>query len=347
MFQDPLQQNQNQNIRQPRRRRNNNNRNNSAVQDYRNHVNAYIQLIESHRQFVVSTNNFFVSCEYNLRQILYHENPLLFLQRQQYSYRNEQQQQQQQQYPNSFNSYPYYAYPQPQQQPQQQPQPNPFTNRGLSRQHVVGLADFLNTTVTISPTSTQINNAVEEIAYREIVNPLNTVCPIMIEPFGNDEIVCQIRYCKHVFKKQPLMQWFAANVRCPVCRYDIRDYRNNREQRQEEEGEGEGEEDEEEGEITFDAQGAVNTQLPPLRTRFDIQTAGIPVEATSSSSSTNELNAAMENLIQQLFTSSASSDDTIAGIDLSGNLVFEFDWPLPSASRFTGSDASLSNPFNR
>ena len=49
-------------------------------------------------------------------------------------------------------------------------------------------------------------------------------CPITREEFNVGEEICVIRHCNHKFKKEPLYQWFNSNVRCPVCRFDIRDH---------------------------------------------------------------------------------------------------------------------------
>ena len=38
-------------------------------------------------------------------------------------------------------------------------------------------------------------------------------------------MVTIIKYCGHVFKTNLINQWFETNVRCPICRYDIRNYR--------------------------------------------------------------------------------------------------------------------------
>ena len=53
---------------------------------------------------------------------------------------------------------------------------------------------------------------------------INNRCPITLEDFQENETVCQIKHCRHTFKEQSLRNWFQNNVRCPVCRYDIRDY---------------------------------------------------------------------------------------------------------------------------
>ena len=44
------------------------------------------------------------------------------------------------------------------------------------------------------------------------------------EEFNVGEEICMIRHCNHKFKKEPLYQWFNSNEKCPVCRFDIRDY---------------------------------------------------------------------------------------------------------------------------
>ena len=45
-----------------------------------------------------------------------------------------------------------------------------------------------------------------------------------MEPFTANQFVIQIRHCGHIFNIAHLHSWFRSNVRCPVCRYDIREY---------------------------------------------------------------------------------------------------------------------------
>ena len=78
--------------------------------------------------------------------------------------------------------------------------------------------------VNIYPTQTQIDNAVRTVHYRDIVSPLNTQCPIGLEDFDDNDIVMVIRHCGHIFNRNNLMNWFRSNCKCPVCRYDIRNY---------------------------------------------------------------------------------------------------------------------------
>jgi hypothetical protein len=68
----------------------------------------------------------------------------------------------------------------------------------------------------------QINDAVETVEYNEDMPEER--CPITLENFIVGENICRIRHCCHIFKSTGLMMWFQRNVRCPVCRYDIRTY---------------------------------------------------------------------------------------------------------------------------
>ena len=78
--------------------------------------------------------------------------------------------------------------------------------------------------VPIVPTTEQINNACEDLSYNSINNPINSVCPINLERFDESSTVTQIVYCGHCYSPEALRRWFSSNVRCPICRYDIREY---------------------------------------------------------------------------------------------------------------------------
>lgn len=75
--------------------------------------------------------------------------------------------------------------------------------------------------VQVSATDEQINNATETFSYRS-GETMHTNCPITLEDFQENEHVCQIRQCGHLFRETAIKNWFRQNVRCPVCRYDIR-----------------------------------------------------------------------------------------------------------------------------
>lgn len=102
-------------------------------------------------------------------------------------------------------------------------QNNVFRNNELAS----FLNNFLNTTVPVRPTQDQIQNASRLIRYGDIENPLSETCPISLERFSNDDNVMQIIPCGHIFCESQFQEWFENNVRCPVCRYDIRNYRNS------------------------------------------------------------------------------------------------------------------------
>lgn len=78
--------------------------------------------------------------------------------------------------------------------------------------------------VVVRPTAAQIENATDTVIFDEADDNHNTSCPITLEIFRQGEELCSIRHCSHLFKREALMDWFRRNVRCPVCRYDIRDY---------------------------------------------------------------------------------------------------------------------------
>ena len=78
--------------------------------------------------------------------------------------------------------------------------------------------------VLIYPTASQIENATRRALYRDIVTPINTRCPISLETFNDSDTVTIIRHCGHIFNSDELNNWFRSNCRCPMCRYDIRNY---------------------------------------------------------------------------------------------------------------------------
>ncbi len=81
--------------------------------------------------------------------------------------------------------------------------------------------------VEIYPTQSQIESATRNVRYCDISRPINTQCPISMEDFDDNNMVTVIRHCGHIFNTENLMNWFRTNCRCPVCRYDIRDYNSN------------------------------------------------------------------------------------------------------------------------
>ena len=78
--------------------------------------------------------------------------------------------------------------------------------------------------VSVFPTREQIESATRLTRYGDITRPVNTTCPISLDAFTDEDNVIMIRHCGHIFKTNEFNSWFAAHCRCPVCRYDIREY---------------------------------------------------------------------------------------------------------------------------
>ena len=97
-----------------------------------------------------------------------------------------------------------------------------FTPINISDNINTLLAAFLATPVTVRPTESQITDATRIIKYSDIENPVSAACPISLDNFSENDNVRQINHCGHVFSLNSIDEWFQNNVRCPVCRYDIR-----------------------------------------------------------------------------------------------------------------------------
>ena len=102
--------------------------------------------------------------------------------------------------------------------------------RAAARNAAGNLADLYQRffdPIVIYPTASQIETATRRVLYRDIVSPINNSCPISMENFNDNETVTIIRHCGHIFNSDELATWFQSNCRCPVCRYDIRNFNRN------------------------------------------------------------------------------------------------------------------------
>jgi len=81
-----------------------------------------------------------------------------------------------------------------------------------------------NDPVNVVATPRQISTATTHRLYENIQTPTNDRCPICLEVFQPNSEVTQINNCRHIFNRAELATWFETNVRCPVCRFDIRDH---------------------------------------------------------------------------------------------------------------------------
>jgi hypothetical protein len=81
--------------------------------------------------------------------------------------------------------------------------------------------------IEIYPTQMQIEAATRRVRYSDILSPKNRSCPIVMEDFNDNDMVTIIRHCGHIFNTDEINRWFTSNCRCPVCRYDIRNFNSN------------------------------------------------------------------------------------------------------------------------
>jgi Ring finger domain len=90
----------------------------------------------------------------------------------------------------------------------------PYTNTGRAP---------LYENVVVAPTNEQVEEATEQLSYSPDMILINTQCPIALEDFVEGESLVRIRHCGHTFRQASIHNWFRSNVRCPVCRHDIRE----------------------------------------------------------------------------------------------------------------------------
>jgi hypothetical protein len=75
------------------------------------------------------------------------------------------------------------------------------------------------------PSREQIQNATRQILFSDVINPINTTCPISLERFEPTTEVMEIIHCRHLFRPSSLQTWFERNSMCPICRYNIQSSR--------------------------------------------------------------------------------------------------------------------------
>ena len=78
--------------------------------------------------------------------------------------------------------------------------------------------------IRVRPSVAQIRRATRTLLFRDISNTTQTICPIDRELLHAEDTVLQIIHCDHFFRDTNLRRHFRGNTRCPLCRYDIRDY---------------------------------------------------------------------------------------------------------------------------
>jgi hypothetical protein len=129
------------------------------------------------------------------------------------------------------------------------------------------------------------------IPENENADTSGNVCPISLEQFQEGDVICEIRGCRHKFKRPLLMNWFRQNSRCPVCRYELRNY--------------------------VDTSSAV-----PQTTNRTTTEPGDDTPIVASVSQDQQLSDAIANIMQSFLQNPNST------LDSSGNLLYEFQYPM-------------------
>ena len=160
-------------------------------------------------------------------------------------------------------------------------------------------------------------------------NPLLSESAIMrarrLERFESDTEVLQILGCNHIFNPTSLQRWFQSNVRCPICRYDIRDYVpiNNRRRRYNFEDEEETKEETPPAYSSESSDSTLHTSSPEPRARNSVP------EPTDNTEFISNLTSVTENMLSDLFSSSFPNtrfnfNGTTYNVDVSNNeIVFQ------------------------
>ncbi len=225
-------------------------------------------------------------------------------------------------------------------------QTNHRTNALPTRGGGLGLGDFLLNfydTVPVYPTRDQINNGTRRILYSNIENPLNSSCPITLENFDESDNVTQILGCGHIFNHESLISWFRNHVRCPVCRYDIRNYvprsqpliqEINTSRRSSPNRENE-EENEEENEGNVENQETIEEDTPVNNSNDETQSSGgttlntaVNDEPGTQGEFINNLTNITENLIQSLLNNNRQSGTS----GLYNEIVYNLPYIDPSSN---------------
>jgi hypothetical protein len=85
------------------------------------------------------------------------------------------------------------------------------------------------TDVPIPVDAETIERVTETIPFDISDTSLPESCPIDLSAFEPYDELMKITQCGHCFRKSNLLRWFESNPRCPICRLDVRENGENRE----------------------------------------------------------------------------------------------------------------------
>ena len=114
---------------------------------------------------------------------------------------------------------------------------NNLINSRLNRTGITNQPDMIEVTlynngntisnmedVSVYPSLRTLSRASDVYRYEDIETEYES-CTICRERFQSNSIIRKLQ-CGHIFHIGCVDQWFENNVRCPVCRTDLRDYDN-------------------------------------------------------------------------------------------------------------------------
>ena len=201
--------------------------------------------------------------------------------------------------------------------------------------------------VVVRPSTEQIERATELIEYRPNLQLTNLRCPITLDEFQEGDIIRRIRHCGHAFKRQSIENWFETNVRCPICRYDIRTYQSSDRNTSNEEII----EEMEEMEDIEDIEDASN-----VNRASNLNTSSSSATTSSSSSSSNPnpnplpttnrlrnesllLTSGINDLFQSLSNNLSDGLTRLTNqLDLSNGLIYRLEIPIDYEEQYDSSD---------
>ena len=96
-----------------------------------------------------------------------------------------------------------------------------YQTNNLSRQPRGNVNSFYENIPVIATLAQQMA-ATRIVTFSQIAQPLNNSCPVTLDRFQPDSRVTQLVSCGHIFTTSGITAWLQTNVRCPVCRHDIR-----------------------------------------------------------------------------------------------------------------------------
>ena len=176
--------------------------------------------------------------------------------------------------------------------------------------------------VIVSPSDEEIERATTNFQYNPETPPINTRCPITLDNFLEGDEITVITHCGHAFKSTAFTGWFRTNVRCPVCRYDIREYR----------GSGENSIPDNIPQTYNESSDASNnTPVSPPRSPINRQTRQLPpLSSPREGVAQNDITSVVQRLISESITASLQD---ITNQTPNENATFMFDFNFPYIAR--------------